>query len=134
MALPNGVTTNYQYDCLNRLTQLTHEKAGAPIASYTYDLLPTGRRATIKEVTPEGISEIRYTYDNLYRLIRETRTGVKPFEASYAYDINGNRIQKVIASVDENDTINYAYNANDQLTSEVSSANGTTVYTAGGAF
>lgn len=129
MALPNGITTNYQYDSLNRLTQLTHEKAGAPIANYTYDLLPTGRRAAVTEVTPEGSSEIRYTYDNLYRLIRETRTGVKPFEASYAYDINSNRIQKVIASVDENDTINYAYNANDQLTNEVSSANGTTVYT-----
>ena len=127
--LPNGVTTNYQYDNLNRLTQLTHEKAGAPIASYTYDLLPNGRRAAVTEVTPQGSSEIRYTYDNLYRLIRETRTGVKPFEASYAYDINSNRIQKVIVGVDENDTINYAYNANDQLTSEVSSANGTTVYT-----
>lgn len=129
VVLPNGVTTNYQYDNLNRLTQLIHEKDGVPIASYSYELLPTGRRAAVTEVTPEGSSEIHYTYDNLYRLTKEVRTGVKSFEASYAYDINSNRTQKVIAGVDENDTINYAYNANDQLTSEVSRANGTTVYT-----
>lgn len=128
VALPNGVTTNYQYDNLNRLTQLTHEKAGTPIASYSYELLPTGHRAAVTEITPEGSSEIRYTYDNLYRLTKEVRTGVKPFTASYAYDINSNRIQKVLASVDENDTTNYTYNANDQLTTEVSSSNGTTVY------
>ena len=128
VTLPNGVTTNYQYDNLNRLTQLTHEKAGTLIASYSYELLPTGRRAAVTEITPEGSSEIRYTYDNLYRLTKEVRSGVKPFEASYTYDINSNRIQKVLESVDENDTINYVYNANDQLTTEVSSANGATVY------
>lgn len=129
VALPNGITTNYQYDSLNRLTQLTHKKADAIVASYSYELLPTGQRAAVTEVTSEGSSTIRYTYDNLYRLTGETRTGVKPFSASYAYDINSNRIQKVISGSEENDTINYTYNANDQLTTEVSSVNGTTVYT-----
>ena len=59
----------------------------------------------------------------------ETRTGVNPFTASYAYDINSNRTQKIETVNGITDTINYEYNANDQLLSEVSSANGTTVYT-----
>ena len=81
------------------------------------------------EVTPEGTSQINYTYDNLYRLTHETRTGVNSFTASYAYDINSNRTQKVETVNGITETINYEYNANDQLLSEVSSANGTTIYT-----
>lgn len=129
ISLPNGITTSYQYDSLNRLTNLTHKKADTLIASYTYNLLPAGRRSAVTEVTPEGTSQINYTYDNLYRLTNETRTGVNPFTASYAYDINSNRTQKVETGNGITETINYEYNANDQLLSEVSSANGTTVYT-----
>lgn len=81
------------------------------------------------EVTPESTSQINYAYDNLYRLTNETRAGVNPFIASYAYDINSNRTQKVETVNGITETINYEYNANDQLLSEVSSANGTTVYT-----
>ena len=110
------------------MTNLTHKKADTLIASYTYNLLPAGRRSAVTEVTPEGTSQINYAYDNLYRLTNETRTGVNPFTASYAYDINSNRTQKVETGNGITETINYEYNANDQLLSEVSSANGTTVY------
>ena len=58
------------------------------------------------EVTPEGTSQINYAYDNLYRLTNETRTGVNPFTASYAYDINGNRTQKVETVNGITETIN----------------------------
>ena len=128
VSLPNGITTSYQYDSLNRLTNLTHKKADALISSYTYNLLPAGRRSAVTEITPEGSSQINYTYDNLYRLTNETRTGVNPFTASYAYDVNSNRTQKVETVAGVAETINYEYNANDQLLSEVSSANGTTSY------
>ena len=129
VSMPNGITTSYQYDSLNRLTNLTHKKADTLIASYTYNLLSTGRRSAVTEVTPEGTSQINYTYDNLYRLTSETRTGVNSFTANYTYDINSNRTQKVETVNGITETINYEYNANDQLLSEVSSANGTTVYT-----
>ena len=129
ISLPNGITTSYQYDNLNRLTNLTHKKADTLIASYTYNLLPAGRRSAVTEVTPEGTSQINYAYDNLYRLTNETRTGANPFTASYAYDINSNRTQKIETVNGITETINYEYNANDQLLSEVSSANSTTVYT-----
>ena len=122
--LPNGITTSYQYDNLNRLKNLTHKKAGELVASYAYDLLPTGRRSGVTEVTSNGTSRVNYTYDNLYRLTHEVRTGEQPYDIQYAYDLNGNRVQKI----DGSDTINYAYNANDQLTNETSSVNGTTVY------
>jgi len=126
--LPNGVTTRYQYDALNRLTGLAHRKGDAQIASYNYTLLPTGRRSGVTEVTPAGTSRIDYTYDNLYRLTGESRTGVNPFTASYAYDINSNRRQKVESVNGTTETVNYHYNANDQLTSEVSDANGIVTY------
>ena len=129
VSLPNGITTSYQYDSLNRLMNLSHKKADTLIASYTYSLQPAGRRSAVTEVTPEGTSQINYTYDNLYRLTHETRTGVNSFTASYAYDINSNRTQKVETVNGITETINYEYNANDQLLSEVSSANGTTIYT-----
>lgn len=129
VSLPNGIITSYQYDRLNRLTNVSHKKADAIIASYTYDLLPAGRRSSVTEVTPEGTAQVNYTYDNLYRLTNEQRTGVKPFTASYTYDINSNRTRKVETVNGITETINYEYNANDQLLSEVSSANGTTIYT-----
>ena len=129
VSLPNGIMTSYQYDNLNRLTNVSHKKADAIIASYTYELLPTGRRSSVMEVTPEGTSQIQYAYDNLYRLTNEQRTGVKSFIASYTYDINSNRTRKVETVNGTTETINYEYNANDQLLSEVSSANGTTIYT-----
>ena len=128
VVLPNGITSSYQYDRLNRLTNLSHKKADALIASYTYTLLPAGRRSAVTEVTPEGTSQINYAYDSLYRLTNETRTGVNPFTASYAYDVNSNRTQKVETVAGVAETINYEYNANDQLLSEVSNANGTTSY------
>lgn len=129
VSLPNGIMTSYQYDNLNRLTNVSHKKADAIIASYTYELLPTGRRSAITEVTPEGTSQVQYAYDNLYRLTNEQRTGVKSFMASYTYDINSNRTRKIETINGITETINYEYNANDQLLSEVSSANGTTIYT-----
>lgn len=69
------------------------------------------------------------------RLIAEVSSSTQPtlnYSGVYVYDITGNRIQKAIQSTVEGltqtETINYEYNANDQLLSEVSSANGTTVY------
>jgi len=129
VSLPNGIMTSYQYDNLNRLTNVSHKKADTIIASYTYELLPTGRRSAVTEVTPEGTSQVQYAYDNLYRLTNEQRTGVKSFAASYTYDINSNRTRKVETVNGTTETINYEYNANDQLLSEVSSTNGTTIYT-----
>ncbi len=128
VSLPNGIMTSYQYDNLNRLTNVSHKKADAIIASYTYELLPTGRRSAITEVTPEGTSQVQYAYDNLYRLTNEQRTGVKSFTANYTYDINSNRTRKVETASGITETINYEYNANDQLLSEASSANSTTIY------
>lgn len=37
-AQPNGVVTTSQYDDLNRLTRLTHAKAGNTLADFQYQL------------------------------------------------------------------------------------------------
>jgi YD repeat-containing protein len=77
--LPNNILTTYQYDDLNRLTQLTHQNSADQIvAQYTYQLAPTGRRTGIVEQTrqPDNTlaqTSITYTYDQLNRLTAESR-------------------------------------------------------------
>ena len=54
------------------------------------------------------------------------------YSITYTYDLVGNRTKKEIDSDGDgntNETITYDYNSNDQLTSEVSTVNGTTGYT-----
>ena len=139
--LPNKVTTEYVYNDLNRLTQVVNKDvAGTVLSSYSYTLAPNGRRTGVDEIHKGSADtnierSVRYTYDAMNRLITEVSSSTQPtlnYSGVYVYDITGNRIQKALQSnVDgtpQTETINYTYNANDQLLSEASSANGTTVY------
>jgi YD repeat-containing protein len=78
---PNGVSTNYAYNPLNRLTNLQSTcgtaasgcgPSGAPIASYTYTLGAAGNRLSVVELSGRTVS---YGYDDLYRLTREAIAG-----------------------------------------------------------
>jgi len=113
---PNGTTTEYTYNSLNRLTNLTNRKvSGQIISSYIYTLGPAGNRIKVTEV--DGAT-VDYTYDTLYRLTKEVRTGINPYNISYTYDPVGNRLTKTKDGV----ITTYTYDANDRLLTE----NGTT--------
>ncbi len=137
ITLPNGITTKYEYNGLNRLTKLTHKNsAGDVLADYSYTLAPNGRRTAIAEqrLEPDGSysnTNINYTYDKLYRLTKEVSTSTENspnFSNQYIYDANGNRVQKLCTAGGATEAINYTYNNNDQLTIENSSAKGITNY------
>jgi len=85
VTLPNNTVTAYKYDELNRLTNLTHTASGgALLASYTYQLHPTGRRtnAVVIPLNPDDstriTSTITWQYDGLYRLTNEVNCTRQP--------------------------------------------------------
>lgn len=107
----NGTETSYGYDALYRLREVVNRKTGgAVITSHRYTLDAAGFRTQIEE----NDSTVQYTYDKLYRLTEEHRTGNIAYDAAYTYDSVGNRLTKT--ATDGNYT--YTYDANDRLLSD----------------
>ncbi len=97
----DGSTTTYQYDMLNRLSDLTNAWAGH--FSLGYDSL--SRRTALNR--PNGINT-SYSYDSLSRLLSVLHQagGTTIDGAGYAYDAAGNRTSKT----------NYLNSTNEQYT------------------
>jgi RHS repeat-associated protein len=122
MVYPNGVTTTYTYDTLNRLIQMSSRGPAGLIASYSYTLAPTGNRVRVIEAGPATTGRIvSYAYDNVYRLTQEKidEPGTTSDQTiTYNYDTIGNRTQ-----MNRNGVLTtYAYDANDRLLTETSGA------------
>ena len=116
----NGVTTQYVYDVLNRLTQLTSQNSsGTVLQQYDYTLDASGRRMLIEEHNGRTSA---YQYDELYRLTEESITDPVngDHHSQYQYDEVGNRTEDTINGV----TTGYSYDANDRLQNQ-----GTTTFT-----
>jgi RHS repeat-associated protein len=134
VAAPNGVQSAYTYDTLNRVTLLTHGRAGSTLASYAQTLDPTGRRLSVNEQDGRAVS---YAYDSLYRLTNEAVTGgAAPSgngSVAYTYDAVGNRLSRIstLAAVLSSTSV---YDANDRLTSDSYDANGNTRAAAGSTY
>lgn len=111
VAYPNATYTKYRYDNLNRLSYLKNQGPGGVISGYAYTLNAAGIRTG---VTENDSSRVTYTYDSLYRLKSERRSGMHPDTISYTYDAVGNRLTHLRAGI----TTTYAYNNRDQLLSE----------------
>ena len=139
VTLPNGVVTTCRYDSLNRLTNLTHQAGTTNLASYTYQLHPTGRRTNAVEIIrrPDAdgggylTNTLTWQYDGMYRLTNELSScsltnASGRYTNSYAYDKAGNRLAKLrrVGSQTENTTS--FYDANDRLLrEEITALNGT---------
>jgi RHS repeat-associated protein len=116
LSLPNGVTVNYHYDELNRLTNITDTNSSGNIASYAYQLDPAGNRTSVTEL---GGSSVEWSYDDTYRLTNETRKnsgGTVLTTTNFTYDATGNRLKQTINS----QITNYSYNELDQLKTSLS--------------
>jgi len=108
----NGTATGYQYDNLNRLTDVVnYGPSGAVISSFGYELNNAGIRTAVNEA--DG-SRVDYNYDDLYRLTGESRASANPYSIAYSYDAVGNRLTKDRDGV----VTSYTYNNRDQLVSE----------------
>ena len=69
--LLQGVTHAYNYDALNRLTQMGSSKNASAISNYAYKLGLAGNRTSVAELSGRTVA---YAYDSLCRLTTETVT------------------------------------------------------------
>ncbi|MFC5404398.1 S8 family serine peptidase, partial [Cohnella soli] len=91
----NGVVngkTDYTYDALNRL-QMVQEPSGKK-TEYTFDA--AGNRWNEKTMVSGSVSMISYTYNEQNRLLNtvEVKSNGETQQVNYAYDNNGNLINK----------------------------------------
>jgi RHS repeat-associated protein len=90
MTYPNGVTTSYSYDTLNRLLNLSavHVPTSTQITSFSYIYDASGNRTRKQQL---DYTE-DYGYDALYRLTGVERTGAGGGRQLFGYDAVGNRL------------------------------------------
>jgi RHS repeat-associated protein len=111
---PNGVKNATVFDDAGRIMFITATNTAAAVLakrSYTYTTHPTTLRegALRKTMTTDTGAVTTYTYDAVQRLkIAVTGTVTE----SWTYDLNGNRVTSAKTGAT---TVNYAYNAADQL-------------------
>jgi YD repeat-containing protein len=128
---PNGVHAAYQYDLMNRVTNVVnYDNVGSILSCYQYAM---GTNGVVKAVTETRLesggtysaNQIAYAYDNLGRLVKEASVSLLSeanYTNSYVYDLTGNLLWRTNGSTGE--IISYSYNTNDQLLVESSSVSG----------
>ena len=130
----NGIISDYEYDELNRLKELTHYAPDATpddlsdndIAQrYTYDYYKDGNKSRETFTDAEGkVHTWDWVYDQLGRLIRETHDNADntlDYDTFYKYDLVGNRLEKSTDNdldgiIDE--VIRAKFDKNDRLLNE----------------
>jgi RHS repeat-associated protein len=116
----NGVVTRYDYDPRNRLTNVTYPSGPGVVFDYDGNGNLTG--------LADGTGAAAFAYDALDRLTHSQRTtGLMAGAAlDYAYDPVGNRTR---VAYPDGRAVQYAYNANDWLTTVTDPQSGPTSYT-----
>lgn len=115
MAYPNGLSSNFSYDSLNRLKVMD---------GYQYQLGPTANRTS---ATEPGGQTLSWSYDGIYRLTNETISGGSHNgSVTYGLDPVGNR-QSQTSSMPSIPNAIFAYDQNDRiLSTESYDSNGNT--------
>lgn len=101
---PLGKTTNYTYDALNRLTNITYNSTTTPNSAYSYD--PNGNRTRMVD----GTGTTNYTYDELDRMITVQVPG--PKTVGYRFDLDGNRTKLIYP---DNTSVAYTFDKASRL-------------------
>ena len=133
---PNGDVLEYAYDALNRLQTETITDGSNTLFSEQFTLNDNGTRASASESQLQaGGSTVTtgttWTYDALQRLVGEAVTSSasgQSYSDVYTFDLASNRMSKAHTGPGggANETITYAYNGDNELTSQTSGLSGTT--------
>jgi RHS repeat-associated protein len=126
---PNGVKVTLTRDALDRVKKLAAlDPSNQPLASYEYTFGPAGNRTSLTELSGRTVT---WSYDNLYRLTKETVAGGSVNGSiSYTLDAVGNRLTRS-STVPPIPSATSSCDANDRLFSDTYDAEGST--TAAGA-
>jgi RHS repeat-associated protein len=130
---PNGVRAFYEYDLMNRLTNLAYTTSTSLLlAQYRYTPGTNGQWQASTEIVRQAngtylTNQLTWVYDNLGRLTQEkasANVAGLSFTNVYVYDLVGNRLWKTNVSGSVTEVIGYTYNTNDQLLVENSTVSG----------
>jgi len=111
LTYPNGLVTTWDYDPGGRITKVSTKNGGLSVESFAYIYDKAGNRLKMTEANNSWVS---YSYDNLYRLLKETYSYGRTI--TYAYDAQGNRK----TMVDNSAMTTYIYGKDDQMLRAVS--------------
>ena len=124
-----STNSSWGYSALGELASTSYTASGSTLFGTSYTRDDLGRIETLTETT-EGVATTRaFAYDSIGRLVQVTRDGVA--EASYEYDVNGNRLRTVTpggvltGSYDDQDRLTsygdatYSYSAAGELETKV---------------
>ena len=103
------VTDAMTYDAFGAPASYAASQSGSPVFSTTHTRDTLGRIATRDETIGGVAQSFTYAYDPAGRLAEVRESGV--LIASYAYDVNGNRLSRT----DGGGTTNATYDAQDRL-------------------
>jgi YD repeat-containing protein len=131
---PNGVTAQYQYDALNRVTGLAASSSAAEVGGYTYQRGPTGNLTSASELNGRNVT---WSFDGIYRLTNEQITGDPTAQnnGTVGYDLDpvGNRLSDT-SSLTGVPSGSWGYNADDELSSETYDQDGNVTAAGGKSF
>ena len=116
--MPGDIKTNYRYNELGRLDEISHHGAElGEIYTYKYDVL--GNKISQKKKRSsieEDNGRLDYQYDALNRLKCVVQGG--NILREYEYDAFGNRIKKIEYIEGQEEQTSYTYNERNQLLTE----------------
>ncbi|MEQ8985062.1 MAG: RHS repeat-associated core domain-containing protein, partial [Deltaproteobacteria bacterium] len=120
IAYPNGVTTTYTYDDVDRLASIvTANDQATVLASYAYTRYPDGNIETITEA--DG-TLYDYAYDEANRLVQATvtsSTSALVYAEGFAFDAAGNRSTRFYTPASGvQETYSYSYDSRDRIQSD----------------
>lgn len=107
--LANRVRASYSYDTANRLTTLANVRAdGTYVSRYDYAYDNIVNKIRVQEADSNRVT---WSYDRIYQLTREKRSGANAYDTTYTYDEASNRKEMI----DSNARTTYVYDAANQL-------------------
>jgi YD repeat-containing protein len=121
----NGYVTAFQYDVMNRLlAKVPAPSRGEPPVTFAYNVL--GLRTNMTDAS----GSTAYVYDDRNRLVEKTRTWVGQaysLSLNYAYDANGN-LTNLVSSGPNGANVGYEYDALNRLSAVNDAHLGRTAY------